>query len=320
METSHIINSPAPIIKLQNYCDGYNVLIKRDDLLHPLISGNKWRKLKYNIQEAVSMGKSQLVTKGGAYSNHIAAVAVAGKLFGLRTTGIIRGEQPSNYGFTLRLARSTGMTLKFLSRSTYTDWDFGEDFENFHDSYFVPEGGTNELAFQGCAELVTEIGSEIDLPNTVLCLAAGTGGTTAGILKASPASTQIVSFSALKGTWLKQKILNLAGQKSDILTVTDEFCFGGYAKADEKLIRFINDFYDQYGIPLDPVYTGKMMFGIKEMCRRKQFLQTKTILAVHTGGLQGAFGFAELGYKINWVNAPGCAESGSILSTIESLV
>jgi len=271
----------------------YNVelYIKREDKIHPSISGNKYRKLKYNLQEAQKFGHDTLLTFGGAYSNHIAAVASAGKEFGFKTTGIIRGEELEDKiveNPTLQFAKSKGMKFKFISRNAYRGKE-SEVFLNnlkkeFEDFYIVPEGGTNQLAVKGCEEILNEADTTFDY----ICCAVGTGGTISGIINASKAHQEILGFPALKGDFLSTNISKFVS-KDNWELITD-YHFGGYAKVNSELIDFINQFKKEYNIPLDPVYTGKLMFGVIKMIEENYFKQKTKILVIHTGGLQGISG------------------------------
>jgi 1-aminocyclopropane-1-carboxylate deaminase len=312
METKMIFDFPTPLVKLDGFSSAHEVYLKRDDLIHPMISGNKWRKLKYNLEFAKSELKTTLITKGGPYSNHIAAVATAGNLYGFQTKGLIRGEEPVIFGSTLRFAQKMGMNFNFIPRNIYPDLKDFYDNIGSEKTYFIPEGGTNELAFQGCGELIKEILEQTDISMTAICLACGTGGTAAGILRSVLSSTEIIGFSALKGNWLKSEIEMLAGRAYPNLRVLDKYCFGGYAKTNDQLIQFINEFYNKYGVPLDPVYTGKMMFGLNDMLQNGALPEGTKVIAIHTGGLQGAFGFQEKGVKLNWLEDPGCEEAIAI--------
>lgn len=267
------------------------LFIKREDLIHPVISGNKFRKLKYNLIEAKNEGCHTLLTFGGAYSNHIAAVAGAGKEQGFKTIGIIRGEElKDNIGEnpTLHFAQECGMELKFISRSEYRD-KHNNSFINelktaYGDFYLLPEGGTNALAVKGCEEILTHEDTGFDF----ICCAVGTGGTVSGLINCSQLGQQVLGFPALKGDFLKDEILKFA--KNDQWELICKYHFGGYAKVAKELIHFINDFKMDTGIPLDPVYTGKMMFGILDMIKNNYFKQGTKILSIHTGGLQGIEG------------------------------
>jgi 1-aminocyclopropane-1-carboxylate deaminase len=275
--------------------NGVSIHLKREDLLHPEVSGNKFRKLKYNITEATSQKRQILLTFGGAFSNHISATAAAGKISGFKTIGVIRGEELGKdlektlqENPTLRFAHACGMEFHFISRSDYrekTSEVFIEDLrKKFGDFYLVPEGGTNELAVKGCEEILLPGDAEFD----VICCAVGTGGTISGIINASEEHQQILGFPALKGDFLKPEIARFS--KKNNWNLITNYHFGGYAKVDRELIAFINTFRSSYGVQLDPVYTGKMLYGIFDLARTGYFLENTRILAVHTGGLQGISG------------------------------
>ena len=265
--------------------------IKLDYLNHPHISGNKYRKLKYNLLEAKRLNTYTLLTFGGAFSNHIAAVAAAGKAFGFKTIGVIRGEEladkiPDNS--TLAFAKQQGMHFHFISRETYrhkTSESFIEDLKlKFGDFYILPEGGTNALAVKGCKEILTEADKSFDY----ICCAVGTGGTISGLINSSLPEQKILGFPALKGDFLREEISKFANTSNwELIT---EYHFGGYAKINNELISFINSFKETYKVPLDPVYTGKMLFGIFDLMHRGYFPEGSKILAIHTGGLQGIEG------------------------------
>lgn len=277
-----------------------SLFIKREDLLHPIISGNKFRKLKYNLIEAKEQGHDTLLTFGGAFSNHIAATACAGKEFGFKSIGVIRGEELSGKyieNSTLALAQEHGMHLKFVSRSDYKrkyEQDFKEGLKNeFGRFYLLPEGGTNTLAIKGCEEILEASDSDFDL----ICCAAGTGGTVAGIINSTTTKQKVLGFSALKGNFLKEDIRKFTTKENwDLIT---EYHFGGYAKVTSELISFLNDFKEKTAVPLDPVYTGKMIFGILDMIRKDRIGSDTKILAIHTGGLQGIAGINQILKKKN---------------------
>ncbi|MCB4799433.1 1-aminocyclopropane-1-carboxylate deaminase/D-cysteine desulfhydrase [Neotamlana laminarinivorans] len=279
---------------------GIELYIKREDRIHSFISGNKYRKLKYNLQEAQHLGFKTLLTFGGAYSNHIAAVAAAGKVFNFKTIGVIRGEELLNkisQNSTLSFAKKEGMQFKFVTREAYrnkTSESFLNHLENQFGSFFViPEGGTNDLAVKGCEEILNETDKDFNF----ICTAVGTGGTISGLINASNQNQQILGFPALKGDFLKEDISKFAS-KSNWKIITD-YHFGGYAKINEDLIDFINRFKADSNIPLDPVYTGKMMFGIFNLIENGYFPKGSKILAIHTGGLQGISGMNTLLKKKN---------------------
>jgi 1-aminocyclopropane-1-carboxylate deaminase len=280
-------NQKIPI----HFPNGIELFIKREDLLHPVISGNKFRKLKYNLAEAKRLGYKKLLTFGGAFSNHIVAVAGAGKEFGFETIGIIRGEELEEKiqeNPSLAVAQQFGMKFVFVSRDAYRLKDTPEFLEEmqskFGDFYLLPEGGTNELAIKGCEEILNELDSEF----SYVCTSVGTGGTVSGIINGAASNQNIIGFSSLKGDFLQKDIAKFANQKN--WTINCEYHFGGYGKVANELIEFINSFYIQYEIPLDPIYTGKMMFGILDLIQNDFFPPNSKILAIHTGGLQGITG------------------------------
>lgn len=272
-----------------------SLFIKREDLLHPIISGNKFRKLKYNLIEAQKQGHDTLLTFGGAFSNHIAATACAGKEYGFKTIGVIRGEELSQKyeeNSTLAISHKHGMRFKFVSRNDYRkkhEQYFQEDLkEGFGRFYALPEGGTNALAVKGCEEILDASDTDFD----VICCAVGTGGTIAGIINSSTTEQRILGFSALKGDFLKEDIRKFASKENwDLIA---DYHFGGYAKVMGALISFINDFKEKTGVPLDPIYTGKMVFGILDMIEQDKFKSDTKILAIHTGGLQGIAGINQI--------------------------
>lgn len=280
-------HSPLTLIKDSIIGDyNINLYIKRDDLIHPTVTGNKWRKLKYNLIAAKEKGFDQLLTFGGAYSNHIYATAAAGKVFGFKTVGIIRGEElRPDSNDTLKFAHRCGMELIFVTRLDYNfrnrlTRQYGEKF------YVLPEGGTNDSAIKGVNEMVDEIYDQIN-PDFI-CSAVGTGGTLAGIVSAVRGTTTAIGFASLKGKGL------LKGQIEKLLPFEKEFelneqyHFNGYAKTTPELFEFIKGFEERnQGIQLEQVYTGKMMFGIYDLIKQGYFPENSNIVAVHTGGLQG---------------------------------
>jgi 1-aminocyclopropane-1-carboxylate deaminase len=298
IETNQVRNQIIPLEAFS--ISNFNLVIKREDQLHPDISGNKLRKLKYNILEAKRLNKTTLLTFGGAYSNHIAAVAALGKEYGFKTIGIIRGEELVNKvsnNATLSFAKSCGMFFYFISRAEYRKKDelfFLENLKSIYgDFYLLPEGGTNEFAVKGCAEILTNKDTSFDY----VCSSVGTGGTLAGLIKASNSLQTVIGFSALKGTFQTSYINKFTRKKN--YRILDDYCFGGYAKINIELIEFINDFKNKTTVSLDPIYTGKMIFGIFDLINKGYFKENSTILAVHTGGLQGINGMNALLKKKN---------------------
>ena len=273
------------------------LFIKRIDKVHPFVSGNKWFKLKYNLLEAQKQGIETLLTFGGAYSNHIAATAFAAQEKGFNRIGIIRGEEHLPLNPTLRFAKQNGMELHYVSRSDYrekTNPDFLEKLKaQLGDFYLIPEGGTNELAIQGTVEIL-----EANDTQDYICCAVGTGGTIAGIINASNDKQTVIGFLAIKGIDELEKDINSWVNKSNYNFI-NTYVGDGYAKVNKKLVKFINEFNAEHNIPLDAVYTGKMMMGILDLIGKDYFPKGSSILAIHTGGLQGNKGMSErLGIKL----------------------
>jgi len=285
---------------------GVELYLKREDKIHPFISGNKYRKLKYNLIESQNKKHDTLLTFGGAYSNHISAVASAGKEFGFKTIGVIRGEElvdKISENPTLSVAQNCGMQFKLISREVYrtkTTSSFINTLKNeLGNFYMIPEGGTNELAVKGCEEIFIEEDKTFD----IICCPVGTGGTISGLINASEPHQKILGFPALKGDFLQKEIGKFTA-KSNWELVTD-YHFGGYAKINSTLVEFINRFKQEYNIPLDPIYTGKMMFGIFDLIKKGYFKKGAKILAIHTGGLQGIDG---MNIKLKQKNLPLIAQ------------
>ncbi|MBC9229997.1 pyridoxal-phosphate dependent enzyme [bacterium SPL81] len=262
--------------------------VKRLDLIHPQISGNKFFKLKYNLLAAKQQNLNQVLTFGGAYSNHIAATAYAAHYFGFQSIGIIRGEELEKQAFnsTLQTAQDFGMQLHFVSRAQYRlrhELEYLQQLkQRYPNTLIIPEGGTNELAIQGTKEIL----SADDQENyDVICCAVGTGGTIAGIIESSSDQQHILGFSALKGDFLKQDIQKWTNKTN--WSLTDTYCCGGYAKTNSKLLQFMQHFEQQYAVPLEQIYTAKMMMGLFDLIQQGHFPVNARILAIHTGGLQG---------------------------------
>ena len=296
---------PIPLQQIKlDFLEEKNIqlYVLREDLINPTISGNKWRKLFYNLQEAKHQGKNQLLTFGGAFSNHIAATAAAGKQFGFKTIGIIRGEEHLPLNPTLQLAYENGMQFHYVDRTFYREKKYDVLFletlkEQYGDFYLVPEGGSNAFAVKGCTEIIKNINIDYD----IICCACGTGGTIAGIIASVDETKQVIGFPALKGgEFLKNDIQQLLADYQQQFSVeinhpnwslNTDYHFGGYAKRTKELIEFVTFFNEKHNIPLDYIYTGKMLFGIYEMAKMSAFFNGKKIVAIHTGGLQGNCGF-----------------------------
>lgn len=263
--------------------------IKRDELTHPTIQGNKWRKLKYNLQFAEKKNIKTLVTFGGPVSNHIYSTAAAGLQFGFKTIGVIRGYEHLPLTPTLQFAKDCGMELIFLDKQKYAA-RYGADFlqsieSKYGEFHLIPDGGANALAMKGVAELFDEIEIEYD----VCCISIGTGTTLAGALL-NPKNKNTIGFSSLKGEGIETEINQLLNPFDAIKNqwqINKNYQFGGYGKTTQELMNFVNYFYDKTNIQLDPIYTSKMIFGILDMVKKDKFVVGTKILALHTGGLQG---------------------------------
>jgi len=266
---------------------GIQVTIRRLDQIHPQISGNKFFKLKYNFLEAKQQGYRKLLTFGGAYSNHIAATAFVADQFGFQSVGIIRGEELKHKPLnpTLATASQLGMQVHFVSREEYRlkqspDY-LAQLQQQFPEHYIIPEGGTNQLAILGCTEILKPDDQQFDL----ICCAVGTGGTIAGLIQASQSHQHVLGFSALKGLFLNDEVARLTSKCN--WKIIDDYCCGGYAKTTPELMQFIQCFETQYSIPLEQIYTAKMMFGLEHMIQTGIISPEQKLLVIHTGGLQG---------------------------------
>jgi len=265
--------------------------IKRDDLIHPVISGNKWRKLKYIINHALNIDSNCITSMGGAYSNHLHALAFVGKQLDLKTIAYIRGEEPKVYSPTLMDIKAWGMELRFVSRTEYRELRQFKQYDELPgieaNQYWLPEGGATELALQGVAEIVDEIEYEFD----TLCVPCGTGTTLAGLVGSIDEKQSIIGFSALKGGgFLNDDIKKLLDKKSRIKnnwSMQLDYHFGGFAKRNNELLLFMDAFEKQHFVELDPVYTGKMFYGLFAMIQQDFFKPGQKLIVIHTGGLQG---------------------------------
>jgi 1-aminocyclopropane-1-carboxylate deaminase len=267
------------------------LFVRREDLIHPFVSGNKFRKMKYNLLQAKIDNHTTLLTFGGAFSNHIAATAYAGNEYGFETVGVIRGEELASKideNPTLKFAQECGMKFVFVTRENYRLKNTEQFIQNLKkdlgEFYLVPEGGTNEFAVKGCEELLTKE----DMVYDFICCSIGTGGTISGLINTTQPYQKVIGFPSLKGDFLQKDICKFA--KNNNWEIIKDYHFGGYAKVSEELIKFINEFYKKNEIPLDPIYTGKMFFGVIDLINRNYFPKDSKILMIHTGGLQGIEG------------------------------
>ncbi|WP_420317408.1 1-aminocyclopropane-1-carboxylate deaminase/D-cysteine desulfhydrase [Ekhidna sp.] len=290
-----MVNLPTPTEELNHALlekKKIRLYVKRDDLIHPEIMGNKWRKLKYNLLKMKEESKDSLITMGGAFSNHIAATAAAAKEYGIKSIGIIRGDELKvDSNPTLQKAHADGMQLQFVSREEYKNLrDHPTSLiDSYPNHYYLPEGGTNEYAIRGCSEIL----DEIPVPFDVMVTPIGTGGTMVGLIK-SAVNQKIIGVSCLKGSFIYKEIKNLV--KSEVIkntnySILEDYHFGGYAKTNAELIDFINWFKENFNIQLDPIYTGKTFFGVWDMIKTDKFEKNLRIVLLHTGGIQGILGF-----------------------------
>ncbi len=263
-------------------------LLKRDELIHPDVPGNKWRKLKYNIATARELGFETLLTFGGAYSNHIRATAAVGLYCGFNTIGVIRGEEHLPLNSSLRYAVSRGMRITYLARSAYraktSDAVVEALHQEFGNFYLIPEGGSNADAVRGCAELPTELDESVDV---VFC-AVGTGGTLAGVAAGVRPDQLVIGVPVLKGgVFLEDEIVGLQeqvyGARAGSWRLECDYHFGGYAKRTPELDEFIDDFEARHGLRLDWVYEAKMMYALFDQVARDAFPRGTTIVALISG-------------------------------------
>lgn len=278
---------------------GVSLYVKRLDLIHPQVNGNKWFKLKYNLRKCMESGHKTLLTFGGAYSNHIHAAAHAGKLTGIKTIGIIRGEEPPVLSHTLEEARACGMQLEFITRLAYAEKET-EDFkgwltDEFGSFHLVPEGGSNFLGINGCMEILS---NEDKVNYDYVAGACGTGATIAGLLLSSSPKQKILGFPVFKhGDFMQQEIQkhltyflgnsDVAEEYLQMLEIHSDYHFGGYAKWNDELLQFMQCAESAHKLPLDPVYTGKLFFGLIDTIRKGKIPPNSRVLMIHSGGLQG---------------------------------
>ena len=284
----------SPLVQIhddQIQAVGCELWIKRDDLLHPIISGNKWRKLKYILDHALHLSADTIISMGGAYSNHLHALAFAGKSLGLKTIAYIRGEQPKTLNPTLIDLLDWGMELRFVSRGDYRQLRCYKAHDSLpglkSGQYWLPEGGATELALKGVAEIL----SEIELDFDVLAVACGTGTTLAGLIQAAPPNTELIGVAALKGAEFLRTDVENSLSHSDCLqrdwSILLDYHFGGFAKKTSELTDFMQAFYAKNAIPLEPIYTGKTLFAVYDLVNKGYFKPGQRIVMLHTGGLQG---------------------------------
>jgi 1-aminocyclopropane-1-carboxylate deaminase len=271
---------------------GISVYVKHEELNHPTVSGNKWWKLKYNLERAKNLNYDTVLTFGGAYSNHVYATAAAASEYGFKSIGVIRGEETRPLNSTLTFASACGMQLHYISREAYRikkHAPFLDELKNkWGHFYLIPEGGTNDLAVKGCAEFASE---KLNFDFDYLCLPVGTGGTLAGMVAGLPESKSVIGFAVLKGgDFLKDDVRELVKKFSDReysnWSIQTDYHFGGYARFTPKLMQFISRMEQQHHLRLDHVYTGKLMAGVYDLIEKSYFKRGSRVLILHTGGLR----------------------------------
>jgi len=295
-----MLNLPSPIQEISSKFirdKKIRVFVKRDDLIHPEISGNKWRKLSENIKEMEASRKKGILSFGGAFSNHLFALAASGKAFGFQTIGLVRGEESSTNS-TLSFCQSQGMKLVFLSRADYKLKNSAAYLALLKNKYpeflILPEGGANPNGRLGCQAIYKEIINYKMHNFDYLFLSAGTGTTAAGICSIHDNAMKLGIVPALKGEWMEEEIsksLNMKLTDNKNFRFFYDYHFGGYAKYDTQLIDFINQFKLNFDIPLDPIYTGKLFYSVFDLIKKGYFKAGMNILILHSGGLQGIDGF-----------------------------
>ena len=276
-----------PLSSLYKFHTTVDVL--RLDLIHPVISGNKWYKLRYSLEEALQQEKKAVVTFGGAYSNHIVATAAACREAGLKSIGIIRGERSLNFSQTLQNAEAFGMQLFFISREAYREKALPDALlTHFPETalYTISEGGYGHNGARGAAEILSD---DRFSDYTHFLAATGTGTTLAGLATGCRPGQQAIGISVLKGALsLNDEIIKLTGtEKKENFSLLHDYHFGGYARKNAELTAFMNEWFRQTGIPSDFVYTAKLFFAVQDLLQKDFFPQGSRLLVIHSGGLQG---------------------------------
>ena len=261
--------------------------VLRLDLIHPVVSGNKWFKLKYQIEEAVKLNSIVIATFGGAFSNHVVATAFACKEMGIDSVGFIRGEQPKQLSHTLEAASNFGMKLIFVSRDEYANKEALQLNNKFTNCYWIEEGGYSLLGAKGASEILQNVNAK---SYTHILCSCGTGTMMAGLVSAALPHQIVIGISALKGHLnLKDDVKKLlpSNKLNHPFTILHEYHFGGYAKHPKQLIDWMNELYQQENLPTDIVYTSKLLFAVKDLCSSNYFAANSKLLIIHSGGLQG---------------------------------
>ena len=294
-------NIPSPIQKLdlsEFGISNHEVWVKRDDLIHPIVSGNKWRKLKNNIDVFLASKKSHIVSMGGAFSNHLLSLSFICNKYNISNTLLVRGEKPKELNDILLSCLNYNTKLIYTERKQYSNESWVTDFlaNNFQNHFFIPEGGANNLGIRGCAQIINEIDEDFD---EIYC-EVGTGATLMGIANALKNHQKVIGIVVLKGaTQIKE---NLEFKHQDFISnktvFLNDYHLGGYAKNSAKLIDFMRLFYSKTGIKTDPIYSGKLFYGLINQLLSDNDKKPKKIIALHSGGLAGIKGF-ENRYKLS---------------------
>jgi 1-aminocyclopropane-1-carboxylate deaminase len=270
----------------------YQITLKRDDLLHPVISGNKWRKLKFALLEAQQNQIKHIISFGGGFSNHLHALGYCCQQMNIRFTAIVRGDYSGNPSPMLQDLVSWGAQLRYVDRSTYKLRDQPEYLTNLQQRYseatIIPEGGSQALALKGVSEIISELEGNYDY----IMAPVGSGGTLAGLINQSQPSTKIIGIAVLKGKDYLESLVNqllpAAAKDKSNWQINHDYHSGGYAKTNSELKAFCENFLQQTDIHIEPVYSGKLFFALKDLIAKQEFPEGSKILALHTGGLQGA--------------------------------
>jgi len=291
---------PSPLQKINIKKDDINIYVKRDDLIHHDISGNKFRKLKYNLKYAFENDFNKLIAFGGAFSNLLYTLSVISYEMKIPTTFYIRGDGYDPKNPTLSFIKNKGVEMIFLNRSEFKKIRTKDYLQNLSkeepNSYIIPEGGSNNLAIPGSGEIVTEIVEQLGHEPDYIVMDLGTGGTFAGVLNTLPIKTKLIGIAAIKGIDWNKTLTDIFNGKTEFKnknnwTILEDYHFGGFAKYNQELIDFINAYKSKYGIKLDPIYTGKLVFAVEDLINKNYFKENSDIVWVHGGGLQGIDGF-----------------------------
>ena len=286
---SEVLTIPSPITELSTSLlssKSQRLFIKREELIHPDISGNKWRKLYLNLVEAKKQNKKTILTFGGAFSNHIYATAAACKLFGFNSIGIIRGQYDDPQNSTINFAKSQGMEIVRISKAIY-----GSDKEviamQYPDAYVIPEGGNNDLGRMGMRFLAEELNQSFQDEEYIIVLPIGTGCTMTGLIQHLNPNFSVLGINVLRNKSIDKEISDLTADVIIQYEINHDYHFGAYAKTTPELIEFANQFFKEHKINLDPIYTAKSMYALFDLLAKNKFPEGKNIIAIHTGGLQG---------------------------------